>query len=154
MDMKQIKELMAAMEKSGTKRLKIKEEKGYELELERGMEVAAPAHRPEPHHHFAPAPPPAHHSHPRPTHDEAPAQEMAGDFIASPMVGTFYSSPSPDDPAYVKVGDTVEEDTIVCIIEAMKVMNEVKAGKKGKITEILVDNADPVEFGSKMFKIQ
>ncbi len=149
MDMKQIKELMAAMEKSGLKRLRIKEEKGYELELERHSEMAAPPPRVEPHHHFAPAP--AHP--PRPAHEEAPIQESSDNFVTSPMVGTYYSAPSPDDPSYVKVGDEVDEETIVCIIEAMKVMNEVKAGKKGKIAEILIDNAEPVEFGSKMFRI-
>ncbi|HJZ12173.1 MAG TPA: biotin/lipoyl-containing protein, partial [Acidobacteriota bacterium] len=71
----------------------------------------------------------------------------------SPMVGTFYTSPSPDDPVFVKVGDRVEEDTIICIIEAMKVMNEVKAGMKGQVAEVLIENAHPVEFGTKMFLI-
>ncbi|MGE3715728.1 MAG: acetyl-CoA carboxylase biotin carboxyl carrier protein subunit, partial [Simkaniaceae bacterium] len=71
----------------------------------------------------------------------------------SPMVGTFYASPSPDDEALVKVGDTVTEDTVVCIIEAMKVMNEVKAGKKGTVAEVFIESAHPVEFGTKLFRI-
>ena len=72
----------------------------------------------------------------------------------SPMVGTFYSSPSPDDPPFVNVGDEVKKDTVVCIIEAMKVMNEVKAGKSGKIKKVFVDNAHPVEFGTQLFLIE
>ena len=76
-----------------------------------------------------------------------------GVYVKSPMVGTFYASPSPDQPPFVKVGDRVDEKTVVCIIEAMKVMNEVKAGKKGMIAEILVESSQPVEFGSKLFRI-
>lgn len=79
--------------------------------------------------------------------------ESKEDYVTSPMVGTFYNRPAPDQDPFVSVGDHVDEDSVVCIIEAMKVMNEVKAGKKGKIAEILIDNAQPVEFGSKLFKI-
>ena len=81
------------------------------------------------------------------------SEQVDGKFITSPMVGTFYKTPSPEDPVFVKVGDKVEENTIVCIIEAMKVMNEVKAGVSGVIAEICLDNAHPVEFGSKLFRI-
>jgi acetyl-CoA carboxylase biotin carboxyl carrier protein len=70
------------------------------------------------------------------------------------MVGTFYSSASPGQPPFVKVGDRVEENTVICIIEAMKVLNEVKAGKKGTVAEVLIENTQPVEFGSKMFRIE
>lgn len=73
--------------------------------------------------------------------------------IDSPIVGTFYRSPSPESAAFVNVGDAVTPDTIVCIIEAMKVMNEVKAEKSGIIREILLDNAQPVEFGQPLFVI-
>ncbi|NBT86256.1 MAG: acetyl-CoA carboxylase biotin carboxyl carrier protein, partial [Alphaproteobacteria bacterium] len=66
----------------------------------------------------------------------------------------FYRSPSPQDPVFVKVGDHVKENTVLCIIEAMKVMNEVKAQKTGKIAEILVENMQPVEFGTKLFRIE
>ena len=72
----------------------------------------------------------------------------------SPMVGTFYRSPSPDAPIFVDVGQTVTEDTVVCIIEAMKVMNEIKAEAKGVVTEVLVENAKPVEFGQPLFKLR
>jgi acetyl-CoA carboxylase biotin carboxyl carrier protein len=74
--------------------------------------------------------------------------------ITSPMVGTFYSSPSPETPSFVDVGATVNEDTVVCIIEAMKVMNEIKAEARGVITQVMVENAKPVEFGQPLFKIR
>lgn len=74
--------------------------------------------------------------------------------IKSPMIGTFYRSPSPESASYVEVGTEVGPDTVVCIIEAMKVMNEIKAEVKGVITEALVDNAKPVEFGQPMFKVR
>lgn len=74
--------------------------------------------------------------------------------IKSPMIGTFYRAPSPEAASYVEVGTEVNPDTVVCIIEAMKVMNEIKAEAKGVITQVLVDNAKPVEFGQPMFKIR
>lgn len=74
--------------------------------------------------------------------------------IKSPMVGTFYRAPSPESANYVEVGTEVNQDSIVCIIEAMKVMNEIKAEAKGVITQVLVDNAKPVEFGQALFKIR
>ena len=74
--------------------------------------------------------------------------------IKSPMIGTFYRSPSPEAGSYVEVGTEVNPDSVVCIIEAMKVMNEIKAEVKGVITQVLVDNAKPVEFGQPLFKIR
>ena len=74
--------------------------------------------------------------------------------IKSPMIGTFYRSPSPESGSYVEIGSEVGPETVVCIIEAMKVMNEIKAEVKGVITEILLDNAKPVEFGQPMFKVR
>jgi acetyl-CoA carboxylase biotin carboxyl carrier protein len=74
--------------------------------------------------------------------------------IKSPMIGTFYRAPSPESGNYVEVGSEVNPDTVVCIIEAMKVMNEIKAEAKGIITQVLVENAKPVEFGQPMFKIR
>jgi len=74
--------------------------------------------------------------------------------IKSPMIGTFYRSPSPEAAAYVEVGTEVSTDTVVCIIEAMKVMNEIKAEVKGVVTQVLVDNAKPVEFGQPLFKLR
>jgi acetyl-CoA carboxylase biotin carboxyl carrier protein len=74
--------------------------------------------------------------------------------IESPMVGTFYLSASPDSPPYVEVGQEVDPETVVCIIEAMKVMNEIKAEVKGVITEVVAENAKPVEFGQKLFAVR
>lgn len=74
--------------------------------------------------------------------------------IKSPMIGTFYRAPSPESANYVEVGTEVGPDTVVCIIEAMKVMNEIKAEVRGVITAILIDNAKPVEFGQPIFKIR
>jgi len=74
--------------------------------------------------------------------------------IKSPMIGTFYRSPSPESTSYVEVGAEVGGETVVCIIEAMKVMNEIKAEVKGVITQILVENGKPVEFGQPLFKVR
>jgi acetyl-CoA carboxylase biotin carboxyl carrier protein len=74
--------------------------------------------------------------------------------ITSPMVGTFYSSPSPDSPAFVTVGQEVTEDTVVCIMEAMKVMNEVKAECRGVIAEVVAENGKPVQYGQVLFKVR
>ena len=74
--------------------------------------------------------------------------------IPSPMVGTFYRSPSPDAAPFTEVGDRIAKDTVVCIIEAMKVMNEIKAEVEGEILEILVQNGEPVEFGQPLFLIR
>ncbi|WP_018934534.1 acetyl-CoA carboxylase biotin carboxyl carrier protein [Gracilibacillus lacisalsi] len=74
--------------------------------------------------------------------------------IVSPMVGTFYSSPSPDKPVYVQVGDQVNEDSIVCIVEAMKLFNEIEADVNGTITEILAENGELVEYGQPLFRIK
>ena len=74
--------------------------------------------------------------------------------IKSPMIGTFYRAPSPESGNYVEVGAEVNPDTVVCIIEAMKVMNEIKAEVRGVITEILIDNAKPVEFGQPIFRVR
>jgi len=74
--------------------------------------------------------------------------------ILSPMVGTFYTAPSPDSPVFSKTGDVIHGETVVCIVEAMKVMNEIKAELSGTIVEICVENAQPVEFGQVLFKVK
>ena len=83
---------------------------------------------------------------------EEPADESR--YITAPMLGTFFSAATPDAPAFVAEGDEVTPDTVVCIIEAMKVMNEIKAETSGTITKILVPNGSPVEFGQKLFEIR
>jgi acetyl-CoA carboxylase biotin carboxyl carrier protein len=74
--------------------------------------------------------------------------------IKSPMVGTFYRTPSPESPAFVEIGQEIEIGQVLCIIEAMKLMNEIKSETKGKVVDILVDNAEPVEFGQPLFLIE
>jgi len=84
---------------------------------------------------------------------ETPAEEEHIVKINSPMVGTFYAAPDPDSPAYVKVGDHIGPETTVCIVEAMKVFNQIPAEVSGKIVAVLVENGEPVEFGQAMFKV-
>ncbi len=86
----------------------------------------------------------------------APAAENVpdGEEISSPMVGTFYRKPTPEDPDFVNVGDTVSEGQTLCIIEAMKVMNEIKAERSGTITQICVDDGTPVQFGDALFRVK
>ena len=74
--------------------------------------------------------------------------------VKSPMIGTFYRAPSPEAASYVEIGVEINPDSVVCIIEAMKVMNEIKAEVKGVITQVLVENAKPVEFGQPLFKVR
>ena len=93
-----------------------------------------------------------------PVKEEAPAAPVANDAdlhkITSPMVGTFYQSPNPDSPAYVKVGDKVGDETIVCIVEAMKLFNEIEAEIKGEIVEVLVKDGQLVEYGQPLFLVK
>lgn len=89
----------------------------------------------------------------------APTPDTAGPAvkhreITSPMVGTFYQAMSPEAPPYIKVGQTVTEDTVVCIIEAMKVMNEIKAEIAGVVVEVAAENGKPVQFGQALFRVQ
>lgn len=155
MDLKEIKDLMTAMKKIGIQKLIIKEKDGDELQLE--TQVASNAspvnfssveqNKEQTFFHSSPS------LHSSENHSSFVKEEKSGQHIIAPLVGTFYSSASPDDEPFVRVGDMVKEDTVLCIIEAMKVMNEVKAAVSGRIVEILVENGHPVEFGTKMFRI-
>lgn len=92
-----------------------------------------------------------------PAREAAPTSSTAavsGDFITSPFVGTFYTSPRPDTPVFVKVGDTVSAGTTVCIVEAMKLFNEIETEFGCVIEEVLVANQSPVEFGTKLFRVR
>ena len=112
------------------------------------MAAAAPAAAPQATAPAAPAPAaPAAAAH-------APAAADSGHYIVSPMVGTFYVSSSPDSPPLVKVGDQIGPDTVVCIVEAMKVFNELPAECSGKITAILVENGAAVDYGQKLFRVE
>ncbi len=85
----------------------------------------------------------------------APAKEAPkGKAVTSPMVGTFYSAPSPDAEPFVEVGKTISEGDVVCIIEAMKLMNEIKSEHSGKVTQICVKNGDPIEFGQVLMYVE
>src|SRR5688572_5414739 len=84
----------------------------------------------------------------------ATAQDKPGHVITSPFVGTFYRTPGPDQPPFVEVGSTVKKGQVLCIVEAMKLMNEIEADVAGKVTEVLVENAQAVEFGQALFRIE
>jgi acetyl-CoA carboxylase biotin carboxyl carrier protein len=164
-ELKQIKELMGAMGRSGITKLVLKEG-GFELQLEReggeGFERSGmPMMGAGMLETDTQRPPFAFVKHPDlpPTQEapltsaSSPAVDENSKFVTSPMVGTYYAAPSPDDPVFVKVGDRIEPNTVVCIVEAMKVMNEVKAGVSGVVTEVLLNNGHPVEFGTKIFRV-
>lgn len=85
---------------------------------------------------------------------EAAAPEAEGTYVTSPFVGTFYRAPSPDDNAFVEVGDQVAPGQVLCIVEAMKLMNEIEAEIAGEIVEILVESGKPVEYGDRLFRIE
>ncbi len=146
---KDIKELIALMRRNElsefemeTEGFRIKLKKGGEPVYTQGPTVYAPLPaQPGP----APAAPAA----------TAPAEPKAlGREITSPMVGTFYSSASPEASPYVDVGTEVTEDSVVCIIEAMKVMNEIKAETRGVIAEILIENGKPVQYNQPLFRLK
>ncbi len=91
---------------------------------------------------------------PKETGEKVTKEEENVEIIKSPMVGTFYRTPSPESPPYVEVGDEVNDDTVLCIVEAMKLMNEIKAEMRGTIVDILVENGQPVEYGQPLFKVR
>ena len=154
MELKDIRAIIDLMKKNDLAVFKLEKE-GFKLELE--------AHRPPPSfvsvlpgHQAIPAATVPGYAAPGHSAPPGVAVEVkeAHKEIVSPMVGTFYRAPSPDSAPYVKEGHEIAEETVVCIIEAMKVMNEIKAEVKGVVTQILVENAKPVEFGQPMFKIR
>ena len=121
-------------------------------------QAGAPVAQPAPPAASGNAGPPAASAPPAPAEETATGEEAEGGDglveITSPMVGTFYRAPSPDAPPYVTPGDRISEGDVLCIIEAMKLMNELEAEVSGTIAEVLVDNAEPVEFGQALFKIE
>ena len=137
-DLTKIKDLIKLMEDHDLTAFEL-EDSGFKVRLEKGG---------TPEQVVAAAPPVA-------VEEKGPEKIVAEETeeISAPMVGTFYKSPSPDADAFVKVGDAVDEGTVVCIIEAMKVMNQIKAEKSGGIQRILVEDASPVEFGQGLFVI-
>lgn len=151
-DLAHLRELVEMMEKHGLTEVSLKTE-DTQWKLRRGPEVVG-GYPPQPAPMAFSAPPPAASpAAPAPAATPAaPAQE--GTLIKSPTVGTFYSSPSPDDPPFVSIGSRVEPDTIVCLVEAMKVFNQIPAEVSGTIAEMLVNNGDSVEFGQPMFRVR
>ncbi|GAB4236416.1 MAG: acetyl-CoA carboxylase biotin carboxyl carrier protein [Chlamydiales bacterium] len=166
MELKQIKDLMSAMERTGITKVRLKKE-DFEIELERESHPSSELaqHVAEAvksnsfltdieNHRVSVSPSRVEKSASSLEKSESDSEERKmGQFVTSPMVGTLYLTPAPGEPNFIKVGDTVQEDTVVCIVEAMKVMNEVKAGINGTVVEILMDNGHPVEFGTKLFRI-
>jgi len=132
------------------------EKEGFKITLKKGTDfqpviaTAAPVALPAP----APAPVAAALTSaalPTPPPSKEPNNLLE---ITSPMVGTFYSAPSPESPPYVTIGQEVTEDTVVCLIEAMKVMNEIKAEVRGVIAEVIAENGKPVQFGQVLFTVK
>ncbi len=125
------------------------EKEGFKIKLKKGVDfqqvlpIAPPLQAaPQPMAHAAPEPEPA------------AAPKEPGKEIVSPMVGTFYSAASPESAPFVEIGQEVNPDTVVCIIEAMKVMNEIKAEQSGVITELLAENGGSVQFGQPLFRLK
>ena len=149
-DLKEIKAIIDLMKKHDLSVFEIEKE-GFRLKLEKGPSTKAAAAAPP----SAAGTPKAAAAAPETTPaapkaiESVPLRE-----IVSPMVGTYYRSASPDVPPFVDVGKTVTEDTVVCIIEAMKVMNEIKAETSGIITEVLAENGKPVQFGQVLFRVR
>ena len=150
MNLKEIKEMIELMKENDITEFEL-ERDGMKVALKRGprgavrevmVETAGPAAS------FMPAAPAQE------AITAAPVQAENIHFIKSPMVGTFYRSPSPEADAFVSRGQAIGAEDTVCIIEAMKVMNEIKSEIKGKVLEVLVENGEPVEFGQPLFKVE
>ena len=149
-DIKEIKAIIDLMKKHDLSVFEIDKE-GFRLKLQRGVSapqatIVAPAMA------AGPAKGTVAGAEPQPAAkaiESVPINE-----IVSPMVGTFYRAASPDTPPFVEVGKPVTEDTVVCIIEAMKVMNEIKAETSGVIAEVVADNGKPVQFGQALFRVR
>ncbi len=149
MDIRKIKKLIELLDESGVAEIEIKE--GEEsVRISRQM-----AAMPAPPQQYMAAPAPAAAA-PAPAAEEAPAAEaeISGHKINSPMVGTFYRSASPGATPFTDVGQTVSEGDTLCIIEAMKILNQIEADKSGTVKAILVENGQPVEFGQPLFIIE
>ena len=155
-ELKDIKAIIDLMKRNSVSEFEL-EKQDFKIRLKRGVNGGAAVVQSE----DAPAVAPVVYVAPTaaiaaPAPATAPATPAASDEteIKSPMIGTFYRAPSPESGAYVEVGTEVNADTVVCIIEAMKVMNEIKAEVKGVVTQVLVENAKPVEFGQPLFKVR
>jgi len=159
LDLKQIKQIIDLMKRSELTEFAVEEE-GFKLKIRRGAnglpvvstaKGSNPPFVPADYNSAPPMPVPA----PIPASPPAaPADEPGVTYVKSPMVGTFYRSPSPESKPFVDVGSKIEDNSLVCIIEAMKIMNEIQAETKGTVVEILVENGQPVEYGQRLFKLR
>ncbi len=157
MNFKEIKELIEILDQSNLTEINIEDNKGsvVNLKKEKETEIITPqvtqqAAQPimQPQTNVEAQPTTAQKS------NESEEKNDDYDTINAPMVGTFYKSPSPDEEAYVQVGDTVTNDSTVCILEAMKLFNEIQAEISGEIVEILVEDGQMVEYGQPLFKVK
>jgi acetyl-CoA carboxylase biotin carboxyl carrier protein len=154
LDLKQIKQIIDLMKRSELSEFAVEEE-GFKLKIRRGMNgVPVVTRSPEGPVREAPAAAAAAPASPPPAPAGGTEEEPGVAFIKSPMVGTFYRAASPESKSFVDIGARVEANTVVCIIEAMKIMNEIQAEAKGTVLEILVENGQPVEYGQRLFKIK
>lgn len=160
MDLKQIKQIIELIKRSELTEFEFEEE-GFKIKVKRGAGgqpmIMTPASTSA--HPFPAAPAADAHPSAAPAQPAAPAGGAAADdtgfaYVKSPMVGTFYKSASPESPAFVSVSSKVEEKSVVCIIEAMKIMNEIQAETKGTVVEVLVENGQPVEYGQRLYKVK
>jgi acetyl-CoA carboxylase biotin carboxyl carrier protein len=152
MDLKDIKAIIDLMRKNSVSEFEL-EKQDFKIRLKRGTNAATLSSNIEEGPNLNYIPPQLAVAAPLPPQVAAPVTTNELE-IKSPMIGTFYRAPSPESASYVEVGAEVNPDTVVCIIEAMKVMNEIKAEAKGIITQVIVDNAKPVEFGQPLFKLR
>ena len=145
MDIRKVKKLIELLEESGIAEIEIKEGEESVRISRANPNIAA-----LPMQYTAPAAPPASL---RPAPDSADTDRVGGHHIISPMVGTFYEAPSPGAPAFTEVGKQVKEGDVLCIIEAMKMLNQIECDKAGTVKAVLVENGQPVEFGQPIFII-
>ncbi len=148
MELKDIKELIALFRKNDLSEFALEQE-GFKISLKRGAD-ALPVYS----HHPMALPQGAPQALPAPAAPVAAAAQEPSHDIQSPMVGTFYSAASPDSPAFVSVGQQITPDSVICIIEAMKVMNEIKAETAGIVVEVLAENGKPVQYGQPLFRLR
>ena len=151
MDIRKVKKLIELLEESNINEIEIKEgEESVRISRNGGQPQALAAAAPI---YAAPVAPPVAAAAPAPAAAPTAPAAVEGHQLRSPMVGTFYRSPSPTSASFVEVGQTVKAGDIVCIIEAMKMMNQIEADKSGTISAILVENGHPVEFDQALFSI-
>jgi acetyl-CoA carboxylase biotin carboxyl carrier protein len=148
-DLKDIKAIIDLMKKNSISEFEL-ERQDFKIRLRRGG-IPGPAYEESGNGNVAATPAIPQVISPAVLASQAAAGELE---IKSPMIGTFYRAPSPESVNYIEIGSEVNPDSVVCIIEAMKVMNEIKAEVRGIVTAILIDNAKPVEFGQPIFKIK